>query len=66
MEELARVNVGGDKHHLDHVYTTLINLPADLYNQTTEDVEVLANRFGITVEQAFILKLEATKKRPCK
>jgi hypothetical protein len=66
MTERARINVGGDKHQLDANYTTLINLPAQVYDQRTQDVETMAASYRITPQQAYILKLESEKKRRCK
>ncbi|SAM09755.1 hypothetical protein [Absidia glauca] len=60
---MNHVNVGGSKSRLDEVYTTLLNMIPQHYEQMTQDLGVLAAHYAITQEQAFILKLEADKKR---
>jgi hypothetical protein len=66
MTERAHVNVGGDKQQLDAIYTILINLPVQIYDPITRDVETMATSYRITPQQAYILKLESEKKRRCK
>jgi hypothetical protein len=63
---MNHVNVGGSKSRLDEIYTTLLNMIPQHYEQMTQDLGVLAAQYAITQEQAFILKLEADKKRHCK
>ncbi|KAI8330574.1 hypothetical protein BC941DRAFT_518019 [Chlamydoabsidia padenii] len=56
MTEMTRLNVGGNKYQLGTIYTTLINLPNEIYDQQTQHVGDLVHIFGITYEEAFILK----------
>jgi hypothetical protein len=63
---MDHANVGGSKSRLDDLYTTLIHMPPQQYEELAQDLGLFATTYDITREQAFLLKLEAGKQRLCK